>query len=249
MRVRLLRERAVNELRANVSKNLDVYRTGDFGNLLIDPNLSFESDIDLREADIENLRDPVGAQNFESENCACLLGAMPTLTPYQAADERVWTMLSHTVLMKHARARWPIPKGEEEAAKHIRTHFFAQTQRQLERDNVGSRLWWMGHLCSRVKGLPLHETLDVLLYRSDVRANIVERPTTAQSIPVFSALMTKLAKSHKGKQKLFERRTFRLLMVYLNGLGGYRLLDALDVNFQEVVHSDLAGNADVTKPQ
>jgi hypothetical protein len=24
---------------------------------------------------------------------------------------------------------------------------------------------------------------------------------------------------------------------------------ALDVNFQEVVHSDLAGNADVTKPQ
>ena len=93
---------------------------------------------------------------------------------------------------------------------------------------MGSRLWWMGHLCSRVKGLSLQETLDVLLYRSDVRANIVERPTTAQSVPVFSALMTKLAKSHKGKQKLFERRTFRLLMVYLNGLGGYRLLDALE---------------------
>jgi hypothetical protein len=40
--------------------------------------------------------------------------------------------------------------------------------------------------------------------------------------------MTKLAKSYNGKQKLFERRTFRMLMVYLNGLGGYRLLDALE---------------------
>jgi hypothetical protein len=28
-----------------------------------------------------------------------------------------------------------------------------------------------------------------------------------------------------------------------------RVCSALDVNFQEVVHSDLAGNADVTKPQ
>ena len=86
----------------------------------------------------------------------------------------------------------------------------------------------MGHLCSRVKGLPLNEALEVLLFRSDVRANIVERPTTAQSVPVFSALMTKLAKSYKSKQKLFERRTFRSLMVRLNGLGGYRLLDALE---------------------
>jgi hypothetical protein len=235
MKVRLLRERALNELRANVSKNLDLYRTGDFSNLFIDPALSFESGIDLREAVVGNLRNPAGGENFESENCACLLSAIPDLTPYQAADERLWSMLSHTVLLSHARARWPIPKSDEEAVKHIRAHFFGQTQRQLERDNVGSRLWWMGHLCSRVKGLSLHETLDVLLYRSDVRANIVERPTTAQSIPVFSALMTKLAKSHKGKQKLFERRTFRLLMVYLNGLGGYRLLDALEPSAIEVM--------------
>jgi hypothetical protein len=31
--------------------------------------------------------------------------------------------------------------------------------------------------------------------------------------------------------------------------GFRRHKDCLDVNFQEVVHSDLAGNADVTKPQ
>jgi hypothetical protein len=56
--------------------------------------------------------------------------------------------------------------------------------------------------------------------------------------------MTKLAKSYKSKRKLFERRTFRSLMVNLNGLGGYRLLDALEPNaieemIDEVVAKEL----------
>jgi Holliday junction resolvasome RuvABC DNA-binding subunit len=66
-----------------------------------------------------------------------------------------------------------------------------------------------------------------------VRANIVERPTTGQSIPVFSAILRKLAKSYAGNRKLFERKLFRPLMVKLNGLGGYVLLDALDTGTVE----------------
>lgn len=119
------------------------------------------------------------------------------------------------------------------------SHFFGSNQRQLERDNIGARLWWMGHLCSRVNGMPLKHALDILLFRSDVRANIVERPTTAQSIPVFSALLVKLGKSYDGKKKLFERSTFRSLMVQLNGLGGYRLLDALDAKTIEQLIDEL----------
>lgn len=76
--------------------------------------------------------------------------------------------------------------------------------------------------------MKLKDSLVVLLHRSDVRANIIERPTTAQSVPVFSAILSKLAESYAGKKKLFERKVFRNLMVRLNGLGGYKLLDALD---------------------
>jgi Family of unknown function (DUF6339) len=228
MKIKFLRERAVAELRAKVKANLDLYRSGDFEYLALDPALSFNSDIDLFEDEISKLRNPVGGQNFESENCETMLAALSTLTPYEAADERLWVMLCHTLLLSHARARWPIPSKADEAEAHIQTHFFGQTQRQLERDNVGARLWWMGHLCSRVRGMPLKQTLDVLLFRSDVRANIVERPTTAQSVPVFSALLKKLAESYDGKKRLFERSTFRSLMIQLNGLGGYKLLDALD---------------------
>jgi hypothetical protein len=72
----------------------------------------------------------------------------------------------------------------------------------------------------------------------------VERPTTAQSISIFTALINKLAASYRGKKKLFERRTFRDLMIGLNGLGGYRLLDALDSKMveriiEEIISRDL----------
>ena len=239
MRVKLLRERALVELRSRVKENLDLYRTGNFEFLNLDPALSFNSEVDLLEDEVSKLRSPVGPQSFEAENCATMLAGLPSLTPYQAADERLWVMLSHTVLLSHARARWPIPSKPNEAEEHIRKHFFAQNYRQLERDNVGARLWWMGHLCDRVKGMPLKQALEVFLFRSDVRANIVERPTTAQSVAVFSALLRKLAQSYSGKKKLFERSTFRSLMIHLNGLGGYKLLDALDAKAVESLIDDL----------
>jgi hypothetical protein len=228
MKVRLLRERALSELKATVSANLIRYRTGDFSYLAIDPSLSFDSDIEVDETVVAQLKAPAGEENFEAENCILMLGALKSLTPFQAADERFWAMLSHTILLPHGRVRWPTPQDDQAAVKHVLTHFFGSTERQLERDNVGARLWWMGHLCSRVKGIPLKQSLEVLLFRSDVRANIVERPTTAQSVPIFTALINRLAKSYQGKKKLFERQIFRNLMIRINGLGGYRLLDALD---------------------
>jgi hypothetical protein len=86
---------------------LDLYRSGDFEYLNLDPALSFNSEVDLLEQELSNLKSPLAAQNFESENCVAMLKSLPNLTPYQAADERLWAMLSHTVLLPHARARWP----------------------------------------------------------------------------------------------------------------------------------------------
>jgi hypothetical protein len=234
MKVRLLRENALRNLRNAVPANLEQYRNGTFQHLFVDPGFSFETDIVIDESAVAQLKNPVGEKLFDSENCQMMFSkCLPALTPYQAADERLWTMLTHTLLLDHARARWPIPKKNEEAVKYIRSHYFASTQRQLERENVGSRLWWMGHLCSRVPGVALKDALDVFLYRADVRANIIERPTTAQSVPVFTAILRKLADSYKGQKKLFHRDNFRPMMVRLNGLGGYKLLDALDAKAVE----------------
>jgi hypothetical protein len=139
----------------------------------------------------------------------------------------LWVYLTHTTLLDYARKRWPIPEDDEEAEKHIRKHFFASDRRQMERDNAASRLWWMGHLCQRVEGLPLEDALKAFLFRSDVRANIIERPTISQATNVFAVIIERLWESLNGKQALFDRQKFRQLMMEINSIGGFRLLDCL----------------------
>jgi hypothetical protein len=130
-------------------------------------------------------------------------------------------------LLDYTRKRWPIPDDDEAAVSHIRKHFFGKDKRAIERDNAVSRLWWMAFLCQRVPQLSMTEALQVLLYRSDVRANIIERPTASQSIVVFSAVLKKLHASYQGQKKLFERAVFRPFMMRINSVGGVKLLDCM----------------------
>jgi Family of unknown function (DUF6339) len=82
-------------------------------------------------------------------------------------------------------------------------------------------------LCNRTKGLSFEDALTCLLYQSDVRASIVERPTTSQNVHVFSAILRKLNESYRADKQLFERNFFRPFMKELNVIGGVKLLAAL----------------------
>src|SRR3546814_4359590 len=92
---------------------------------------------------------PSGADDFEVENCLAVHEYLEALSPYEARDERLWSYLTHTSMLQYTRARWPIPSDDDKAVPHIETHFFARTNRQIERDNAVSRLWWMAHLCTK----------------------------------------------------------------------------------------------------
>ena len=173
------------------------------------------------------MKDPAGGDLFEPENCLAIYKAFKNLTPYDARDERIWVYLSHVTFLEHSRKRWPIPADDVQAIKHIRTHFFATTSRQIERDHTISRLWWIAHLCSRVEDLSHDECLRVLLFRSDVRAGIIERPTMSQSQNLFSVMLHGLNSSMKDDQSLFERKKFRKVIGDLNSIGGFKLLDVL----------------------
>jgi hypothetical protein len=197
--------------------------------LLGDPSYTIDSDIQFDEKSVAKLKAPSGSELFEVENCMAVFKAFPNLTPANAADSRLWILLAHTYFLDHARARWAIPTPDKEAIEFIDLHYFDKGGRRgLERNNAVSRLWWMAYLCARVPKIPLQESLRYLLHKSDVRQQIVERPSTSQSIAIFSAILGLLGKSFKKDKSLFERKAFRTLMTKLNGLGGYRLLDVLD---------------------
>jgi hypothetical protein len=245
MKVNFLKERALRELKSQIKDNLDLYRKDGFALRFADPFYWFASEVELDESALKKMKLPDEQKNlFEVENCIAVYSALKGLTPSEATEERLWAYITHTVLLDYARARWPIPSDDTKAVKHIAAHFFASDQRGLERDNAVSRLWWMSHLCSRVQKLKLEESLKILLHKSDVRQQVVERPTTSQSVEVFSAIIRILGKSyHTPEQKLFERETWRRFMVRLNGLGGYRLLDALDAAAVEGIFAHLLSEA------
>ncbi|MES0032099.1 DUF6339 family protein [Mesorhizobium sp. M0040] len=225
-KIRLLRQTALETLRADVERNLSRYRQGDFVFLQADPLNWREAAGTIDEDALIGIRPGTGPE-FELENCRAVYAALSLLTPYEARDERLWTYLSHVQLFDYSRLRWPIPEDDGRAAAHIRHHFFARDKRGIERNNAVSRLWWMAHLCSRVVGLDSTVALRILLEKTDIRANIIERPTVSQSVQLFSAILRELAASQEGDGRLLERARYRRLMAEINSVGGYRLLDHL----------------------
>ncbi len=97
----------------------------------------------------------------------------------------------------------------------------------------------MAHLCHRVPNIDQDEALQALLLRTDVRANIVERPTVAQSVNVFSVILRRLILSQAGAKALFERARFRRLMMEVNSVGGFKLLDCLPQPELEAIFDDI----------
>lgn len=238
MKARFLKSIVVSELYSNIVLNLENYRKNGFAFLQDDPSKYFEMDFQVDLGQLEQILSKDSSSEEEAINCLCMFEALPEITPYLARDERFWVYLTHTNLINYARARWPIPDEDEKAAAHIKTHFFARGERGIERDNAGSRLWWMAHICGRVEDMTISEALEVFLYRADVRANIIERPSTSQNTVLFSAIIRKLKGSFEGDKALFGREKFRAFMKELNLLGGFKLLDSLDaLSIKDIVNT------------
>jgi len=225
--IQLLKSNTINHLFNSVPENLDLYRSGSFEHLLEDSSLFIKSSFQLGE---ERSRD-VKCTSSDFNEVGCCLAIFDSLvgvTPYLARDERLWTRLSHFEFLEYARTRWKIPPDDNKAIKHIQTHFFARGARGIERDNAISSLWWMVSVCSKVTTLSLESSLKAFLHQSDVRANIIERPSTAQNPNVLSEIINKLHQSYMGDKSLFEREKFRELMKKINIEGGTRLLEVVD---------------------
>jgi len=244
MKINILKTSAVIELKRNISSNIDSYLTGNFEHFFADPARRIELDLEYDPTRFSEFLPGNGATE-EVHNCLLMEEILGKITPYLARDERLWVYFTHTYLLEYSRVRWELDKKTgEELVKQIEIHFFAPDKRAIERDNAVSRLWWIANLCSRVQNIPLEEVLECLLLYSDVRASIIERPTTSQCLNVFSAITKKLSSEYKsGNVTIFDRRTFRDLMKKINLFGGIKLLNTMKeddiVAFinQELAHS------------
>lgn len=243
MNARFLKASKMRELASKIGENIEQYRSGNFDFIANDPEYYFESETKITEEILANVSCTETDLN-EVDSCIKVYFGIGQISEYLARDERLWVYLTHTILLDYARKRWPIPSDPEKAVKHIRTHFFCSGARGVERDNAASRLWWMSSLCSRCSGIELKDSLACFLHQSDVRANIVERPTTSQNIRIFNAILRRLHISLTGDKALYGREKFRLFMKNLNLQGGVKLLAALpDPKIEEILDYCIATSA------
>lgn len=242
--VSYVREKHLRKLKSAVADNLGVYLSGDS-----DWPAFFEGENFLRSSSIPmagdlpaRIRMPRDGNMMDAENCVIVYESLKGLTLQQAADERVWALLTHFELWDYVRRRWPLDPGNaEKAARSVRAHYFVSGVRGFFRDNGVSRLWWMGWIASRCPHFGIERTLEILLHQSDVRANLLERSSFGMSAEIFSAVMKRLGESYEGDRSLFERGTFREFMKRLNRAGGKVALNALEPERLDGLIADTLG--------
>lgn len=227
-KIRFFRQDAVDSLKKNVQKNLSWYREqNNTDELDVFPEYGeISKQVDQKRWDQLNEN---CSESHDVENVIAIYQGLE-LTPQQASEERIWVYATHCAARNYTARRWnKIPQDDDKAVKYILAHYFVSSTRGLIRDNAVARLWWMGHLASRCQDYDLKDTLDILLQNSDVRANLLERPSVSTSKETFSAVIRALSRSREASPTpaLYERENFRTLMKTLNQRGGRIMLNVL----------------------
>lgn len=232
-KLRLMRQQYLGQLQKNIPNNIEMYKNGELKNLLPDEGeATFEIDVEVNLTKLSELK-PSSDHKDEVQNCLTVFNCLGDIALDLARDERLWAYLVHYHGLDYAGKRWGVNTAEEVKVSHIQSHYFAKTNRGVERDNAISRLWWIAKITSKATTGSLQENLTSLLFRSDVRANIIERPSTSRNINVLSSLLNELRVAYAnhettGELGIFHRDSFRKILVRLNETGGYKLLEALD---------------------
>ena len=83
-------------------------------------------------------------------------------------------------------------------------------------------------LIAQETGLSPERVGDLLLRFTDVRANLIERPSTASNIRLSAEITLALDHYDETDKRIFTRAVFRSWMMEINRLGGTIMLDALN---------------------
>lgn len=230
-KVRYFTADAVDELRGGIVERLDWYYepSADDVQTWVKPRDAIrDADIDVAEV---GDRLTIGEQPHRDDaaNAIAVYEALRELTPHQAAEERLWTYLTHMQGAGYVAARWlsDRPEDDEKAAQKVHNHFFARGNRALIRDNGVSRLWWLGFIAHETDPEAPDRFLEILLHRQDVRSALLERPAVSTNPKVLRRIYDVMLEHWGNGGELFQRDPFRQWMVNLNRRGGVVLLDAL----------------------
>ena len=238
MKLPIFKQSLVATLWQNVDANYDLYMEGDFSDFLALPEIQNQTrdvkGLSVRSEDFINLIAESGGVN-DAHNAHIVFSAFENLTPNIANDERIWVAATHTYGLKFVRDRWlNSGRTREINLRGIKAHFFARVDgiRGLHRNNALSSLWWWAYVVHRGGEVDFAKRLTTFLSLTDLRATILERPTTTRVPQVFQAIVisvtNKLEKEpdtafFSRKRSSNEKPPYRIWLEKINLWGGIKL--------------------------
>lgn len=221
-----LSDKALEQIRSDVVKNIDRYRASGFSDLADDPtwDIRLGFDFDAEKLATLDLSQPRNIASIDLINSKIVGEALANLTPAVANEERVWVRLSHVETIEYCRARWLATAAPERHQALIADHFFAPTQTGIRDDHAISRLWWNYEIAKTCMPEDINGALDLILISADVRSNFVERIWLTSRRRIAGAVLRAMKSdaSVTGSEK-----NFREFMKTLNRLGGGIVFEAL----------------------
>jgi hypothetical protein len=220
-----LSEVRLEQLRAEVEKDIDRYRGNGFADLVREPGWSIDIDLDLDLTELQLLDGSDNRAATDLNNSRIVARVLKELSPSLANEERIWVRLSHVEAFSYCRDRWL--KGLEDpqaVADAVRLHFFARTQTGLRDDHAISRLWWNAYIARHSYPHDPDRGLELLLTTADVRSNLVERIWLTGRRKLATGVFRSM---ESDTFVLSSERSFREFMKAINLLGGGIVFEAM----------------------
>ncbi len=225
MSLEFLSREATDQLAEDVAKNLEAYRSGNTAALIVASN--------CRVSKIETAPPP-GLDDLAEDKQDALATQrifqwLSQLTPVQAADERLWVLLTHRYFSNYVHKRWG--GGLDGATKPVelvlRRWFFRGSGLATFVQNALSRLWWFGYLTYDNERANPFELTEVLLSLQDIQTAFLER-SLGRCRPLLRAVLEAI-KQHEDEFGNAPNRgqAVQQWAKEINLYGGAYLLDAV----------------------
>ena len=244
MGIRILRETTLSQLRGNIGGNIERYSRDepwleevfDGTRWSLDTRLQLPDDFEFAIPDTES--------SYDLENSRNLFMALKELTPIQAADERLWAYLAHTVGWRYMRSRWDVDKFRGDVKKrqqYIRDRYFFMPNRDraLVRNGI-ARLWTYAYVTYDESREDPFELTAVMLQKLDIAQQLLER--SFSRVPHLPRAVIEAVRAYpQNELDLTDRAVFRDIVRHINRVGGVTILDFLDpLELQSLVQRQAA---------
>jgi hypothetical protein len=144
------------------------------------------------------------------------------LTPHQACNKYMWSLLAHEKYWDYVTKRWPVENGSA-----IKTRYFCGDSRNALSLNALSRLWWYGRLTFDGDNPidPYHHT-QLMISDADLCQNLIQHKYSMEKSIILGILDA--VDEHLGNNKKWNKDIQREMVKYINRYGAVASLDVFD---------------------